>query len=386
MVGLLPWQIVATADRPVWATDLSAVGSTVPTEPRDRARLLTFHHRLEFVNDDLLSVTFLSRNLNHRMTTSEGPGGDYVWMTALVNVHSGEIQRTKVWANASDVFDLAIVDRNRLAVLDRWGIRLYSDTFEQLGYLKHTSDTVATVGPSPNRKIFADLNYSEWSLDVSPTLKTLAVLHRGGSVTAVGLVDAIHLEPRNRFTTPSFFSSTISDEHFVYTTFDSAARRIARMHVRNLIGSDTADSQKIAIPNCNSPRFLTSDLLIVTGMCSGLFLIDTAGHQVATRHMDFRSDSLRPQNGQRVASSAEPSRNGDKLAVTEFRYVQGSAWRDTGPRSADVTIVVYDAALKPVFELLCSEGKVLAYSLSPDGTLLAVTVDHKLSLYRLTPQ
>lgn len=73
VVGFLPCFTIRAADPQVWETDLSTVGGSVPKERRDLGRLLTFRHRLEFLNDDFLAVTFLIRNENLGLTTPE-PG------------------------------------------------------------------------------------------------------------------------------------------------------------------------------------------------------------------------------------------------------------------------------------------------------------------------
>jgi hypothetical protein len=377
---------LAAQDRSLWDQDLNTVGYSRPDDQRNRTYLLAIEHRVVFLDEKTIAITFLSQNDTIGLTTAQQPGAPYVIKSAFVDVASGVIQKTMTWGNATLEFKLAATDAGQFAVMDRSGITLYSETLEQIAHVKHQSDSVATEGPPPNRKMFPDSNNNYWLLEPSSTGKTLVAVHSGGFTAMVRRYSATNLELLSEFKQPSFFSSSASDERFAYTKFDAPGRRIATLYIRPLTG-DMSDVHKVDVQNCSAPDFISDELLMVTGTCSYLFLIDTNGRKVAERRLD-QTISLGPlpfRNGQRMASRPVPSRNGQRFAVTEFQLAEGSSWRDIGPSSKDVRIVVYDVAgLTSVFSLPQTRPvSVLGYALSPDGSLLAVLRDNKLTLYRI---
>jgi hypothetical protein len=372
-------------DLSVWDQDLATAGYSRPDDYRNRLHLSGIKHPILFLSEKRIAVTFLVRGAKAGLTTHEHPGASYVIKTAFLDVASGAMEKTKIWSNAADHFDLVPAGADQFAVVDRNETTLYSESLEQIAGVKHKVDTVFAEGPSPNRKMFPDLNYSTWALESSPTGKTLVAIHQGGSMAMLSHFSADHLQPLGEFTQSSFLSSATSDEFFAYTEFDHR-RDVSELYIRPLAGS-SADVRKVDVQRCTDPAFIGDGFLLVTGTCSYLLLIDTTGQRAKEKILD-QNPALRQEaarSGQRMASRPVSSSNGRRFAVTEFQFVKGSSWRDKGPSSKDVSIVVYDVAgMVPVFSLpQTAHVFVLGYALSPDGSLLAVLRDNLLSLYRV---
>jgi len=373
--------------RPVWEIDLRSIGSTVPTERRYLANVGSVHHWLVFLTDETLAVTFIAGNQQTGITTKQQPGSPYVLKTASIDSQSGAVQRTKMWGNSGDIHDLVALEKGHFAVLDRSGVSLYSETLEQTAQIKHEPDTAEADGPSPDRKMFPDLSHSYWSLAVSPTRKTLALVHSGAFTAVVRRLNPVNLEMLGEFKQTSILRYTISDDLLAYIKFDHK-RGVGVLHTRQLTGADRDNVSTLDIHNCSDPVFANNEMLVITGGCSYLLIANSGGHQLIERRLaNSTTSTFGPRTGQRMASGPLPSVNGRRLAVTEFAFVEGSSWRDRGPRSKDIGIVVYDLQeLSPVFSFPEPDDTTVmrAYALSPSGELLAILRDNKLTVYRVS--
>ena len=358
-----------------------------PNDPKNLNNYLELKHRLVFIDNETLAVTFLARNDSVGLTTPEHPGAPYVVKTALVDVTSGAVQKTSIWGNSGDPFDLVAVEGGRFAVLDRSGITIYSQGLEKVAHVKHQQDDVETEGLPPKPRKTA-LHVNARFLESSPTGRTLASIHLGAYVAMVTQYETSHLELLNQFKQDSFMSRTVSDTQFAYTRSPKSG---ITLYIRPLTG-ETADVHKVEVQDCDAPAFINNELLLVTGLCPHFFLIDTNGHVLAEKHLDPQNEpktGMLPSKGQHVASRPLLSRSGLRFAVLESQLVPGSSWRDTFPSRRDSRLVVYDVAeFAPVFSLSepkPKHGTVVggASALSPTGALLVTLRDSKLTLYRI---
>src|ERR1700694_288152 len=105
------------------------------------------------------------------------------------------------------------------------------------------------------------------------------------------------------------------------------------IYLRPLNG-ETGSIHTVKSPGCESPAFVSNELLLATGDCPYFLLLNTNGHVLAEKHLDPQHETPHgalPNKGLHVASRPALSRNGQRFAVVESRLVPGSSWRDTFP-------------------------------------------------------
>jgi hypothetical protein len=381
--------VVQAQDQPVWVEDLTLAGYSKPDDAKNLNDYLEIKHRLVFIDDKTLAVTFLGRNERLGFTMPGQPGAPYVVKTAFVDVSSGAVQKTSIWGNSGDPFDLVAVDGGRFVILDRSGITLYSQELEKVAQMKHQPDDVETEGLSSKRRKTA-LRVNARFLESSATGKTLVSVHSGAYVAMVRQYETSHLELLNQYKQDSFISRTVSDTQFAYTRSPKSG---ITLYLRPLTGK--GDVRTVEVQDCDAPAFISNELLLVTGLCPSFFLIDKNGQLLAEKHLDPENETpvgMLPSKGRHVASRPLVSRNGFRFAVLESQLVPGSSWRDTFPSRKNSRLVVYDVAgLASIFSLSEPESKKGAVvggasALSPSGALLAILRDGKLMLYSLERQ
>jgi len=365
---------------PLWEFDLDKVGYT---QPNGKSWIYArgLHEPIFFLDSKTLAVTYPVDNSHVGLTTSESPGGRYVFATALLDVGSGEVQKQGTWGNVFDAFAIAPVAGSRLVVLDRLGISLYDKSFRQLARISHERDTVATEGPprSPqSRKLFPDVNIDYRLLKVSPTGNTFVAVHSGGHAAVVYVLDSTSLDKITEVkqSTMISFSSDASDTIFVFANWALGLPARAQLHLVPFRPPERPSST-ISLNDCGEPKFVTDHLLLMTGPCSELLLLDDKGQQIAARDL----------GGYRAANLG-PSRDGSRFAVDLFKVKPGSSWLDRPPKLVDGRLVVYDTVrLDPIFVLWPRPRSSIkyrgSYALSPDGNLLAVLRDNRVMLYRV---
>lgn len=377
--------VLAATGEPIslWEFDLDKVGYATGSG-KNRGRGSAFDEPLFFLDDKTIAVTYPVVNSRIGLTTMGSPGGKYVFATVLLDVGSGEVRKQGTWGNVLDAFGIAPVSDSRSVVLDRIGIGLYDKSFSRLAQIPHQPDTVATDGPprSPqSRKLFPDVNHDYRFLKPSLSGNTVVVVHTGGFTAIVHVFDSAKLDQVSEFKQQSAFyeSSDASDTAFVFRRWksDLPARALLQMvSFRNEANpTSTADD----LGGCGEPRFISEHLLLMTGYCSQLLLLNDKAQHVAAKDLDGF-----------WAANPSPSRDGGRFVVDLFKVKASNPWLDRPPKLTDSHLVVYDTArLEPIFVLWPPPGPITyrgSYALSPDGKLLAVLHDNRIMLYQLMDQ
>lgn len=315
---------------------------------------------VSFVDSATLAVSFPVFNSRNVLSTRDVPqGGTRLFHTAVIDLNSTRVKAERSWGTAYLGDMVLSLSGGRFLVRSGSKLGVFStDWVEERSYQLADPDS-RTVTSSTGRTLFVITKVGEHQEDVE-------------------VLAAATLERMHAFAIESIGLDAVSDSYFAYLLPAKRGYAIFVLPL-DLLGKGALPPRPpVYLPKedgCNRPYFVKDDLLLLAGNCDALTLIRADGTLELERHLGatfFVFNVHTSQDQQRfavdVAAGAVPTKT--EGMPDPIRVYDTTA----------LTTVASDVDLAPPS---AERLPRLAFTLSGDGSRLAVLWGFDLSVYQL---
>lgn len=356
---------IAQTHSPNQTFDLSAYGYAAPVDEVHARAYSILHEAVTFLDPHTVAISFYARNTHAGLSTREGVAGSpYLFKTVILDLVHPEAPKEKAWGNAAYANALLALEDGRFFVQEGVHGSIFTRDLQLI-----VSKNVDVPGDIPAR------------FSASPTGRTLIEFQDAWDakhftfVTKAELLDTHTLSSNRVRLSVGHADDSVSDRQIAYTIGqDRVSPRLffdTFEHPASKRGSGLLGPVKgtVQVLGCDSPVFVRDDLLAVGGHCPSLLLI--------TPIRPLKPGIVRHEYPHAmVGGDIRPAPGGNFFAFT-VSYLAGS-------KLHDVSLSVFDVAANRVcwsIDLEPLPQHKLAFGFSPDGSLLAVEIDHQVSIY-----